>query len=70
MRYEFINPQDMPPIEEMRTDKFYSTRIVDVKVDNDKGIVIRLEYLGEEYDKTDKSKSSRCLFPVYRLTDN
>lgn len=61
MRYEFTNPEKIPHFSDLKVGKKYSTRIVDVKY-NGIDMVIRLEYLGEEYENITDEAS--CLLPV------
>lgn len=62
MRYEFINPEKIPDVKDLKMGKKYSTRVVDVKYDGNGKLVIRLEYLGEEYE----GDEIECLLPVIK----
>ena len=59
--YEFINPEDLPKPEDMRTDTEYKTEIVSCEF-IDGNLVIKLRYLGKAFVKASHS----CLLPVIK----
>lgn len=62
LKYEFINPIELPKHYDPK--KQYTTRIVAIEY-TETYEVIKLEYLGEEYNPSEP----QCMFPVREEID-